>query len=169
MDGYRRDLFADPEALILCHGEALRALIGRRLSSSWVAWDVGKDARFVEAPVILDFEGWRLELDCYGVSTLSVTWNTLDVDVRPRFRSVDEPALGWRRDSISDAASVVGKTVTHVSLLQRLFGWESQSWVLVGVEFTFDEGFLSVHNGLDHNAMGTVPLLGEAFRRRSIG
>ena len=167
MEGFQRQRVGSVTELQRVHGEALRGLIGRRLDAVWVAWEEGGEAWLPDAPVVLEFDDRRLELDCFGVGTTSVTWETLDLHARPDVYGI----LGrWRANALPTFMAVAGKVLRDVGWLEYRFdrtlvGEHGNAWLFTGLEFVFDRGFLSVHNGLDENAFGTEPLVGQEFRR----
>ena len=181
MEGFEHDLVDGRTELLRRHSDALKALIGRRLSAVWAVWDVGDDAWLADAPLVLDFQGTRLELACQGLASISVTWGTLDLSRQPKLYDGDGFVLEWTSNAPPELAAVAGQVLRDIGWLEYRFettvvadresasvGDEYAAWVLVGVEFTFEDGFISVHNGLDENAVAATPLEGPQFRRGRI-
>jgi hypothetical protein len=100
MEGFERELIESPEEMQRKHGLALSGLVGRRLTAAWVVWDVEDDAWFSDAAVVLDFEGKRLELDCFGLASVSVTWDTLNLGTPPNWYGAEDLILEWRAGPI---------------------------------------------------------------------
>jgi len=96
-----------------------------------------------------------------------VTWETLDLHARPDVYGIRGR---WRANALPALTAVVGEVLRDVGWLEyspdrALVGEHGNAWLFLGLEFVFERGFLCVHNGLDHNAFGTQPLVGSEFRR----
>lgn len=59
-------------------GPRLAALAGRRLTGFAVVRFEDDDDRFADCPVVLDFDGTRVELCHWKPDQLSIGWNTID-------------------------------------------------------------------------------------------
>lgn len=152
--GYRPEWLVGGRAVEAAHGRRLRGLVGRRLSGVWVVWDTEDDEWFADCPVLLDFEGERLELNHKKFDELSVTWNQCD----PR-RPVVWPDfdLCWRDDALPEPASVLGRTLARVEFVEWI-GPDGRAGEGIDVAFAFEGGRrLTVFNALDENGLTLGP------------
>lgn len=67
------------------HGPRLRSLRGRRVVQTWIVWILDSDCWFADLPVVVVFDdGSQLEVCWQKFDELSISWNTIDVNVTPR-------------------------------------------------------------------------------------
>ena len=128
----------DMDELASEHGEKLSALLGRRLTRAWVIWDRVKDRWFPDGPVVLDFEGERLELAANDADEVSLAWNTIDV-ARPIGWSDEVLDLVWREDGLDAFARHRGARVLDARVARDPNG----------IAFTLETGELRVFNAVD--------------------
>lgn len=96
------------------HADELTSLVGTRLTGAWSIWTgEGIDDWFADMPVVLEFDGRRrLEVCWQKFDDLSISWNTIDLELPPR-AWVDESAwYQWRHVAFS---ANQGATVTEVA------------------------------------------------------
>lgn len=149
------------DAVAAHHGERLRGLVGRTLSSAWLLWDTELDEWFREGPVLLAFSGVQVEVNHQKFSDLSITWNTVDPTMRDSTSLPDEPPLVWRRDAVPELLALQGRTLTRVDLLELTWrdSWSRDDAVdlrrvaqgAVSPSFVFGDDRLTIRNGLDQN------------------
>ncbi|WP_106398876.1 hypothetical protein [Actinocorallia populi] len=156
INGYRPPRLCGFAAISEMHADRLRSLVGRRLSSVWVVWDLEDDSWFADCPVLLSFEGAQVEIDHSKFSDVSITWNEIDPlapviwpDSELEFR------LRWREDERAGMAALHGRALTAVELLE----WSGRDMAhgMVAVSFVFDDGRITVHNALDENGLELTP------------
>ncbi|WP_239675844.1 hypothetical protein [Natronosporangium hydrolyticum] len=139
------------------HGPRLQALAGRRLTRTWVVWDETADAWLADCPVVLDFDGERLEVNHQQRDLVSLTWNSIDLRQTPRWSVADqERKLGWRGDAPEAVAAAHGQQVAAVALLEWTGEDEARGSVAVGLRLA--SGWLTVYNALDENGLAFGPL-----------
>ncbi|MFE6306401.1 hypothetical protein [Nocardiopsis sp. NPDC057823] len=143
-------------AAVGAYGDRLRALAGRRLTRTWLVWDVEGDEWFADCPVLLDFEGEQVEVDHARLDDLSITWNTVDPAAPVRWPGF---TLCRRPDAHPAPNGLRGRELRGVDLLERKG--------CVDVRFRFDGGDLTVLNALDENELRFDPA--PADRRRDSG
>jgi hypothetical protein len=78
----------------------LRSLLGAQVADAWVVWNLEHDAWFADLPVVLQMEsGLQVEVCWEKSDDLSITWDTIDVSVKPK-------ALGGIAAQMAPAALV---------------------------------------------------------------
>jgi hypothetical protein len=93
------------------HADALRAVVGVRLSGAWVVRTEDGEL-FADMPVVLQLDdGRQLEMCWQKFDDLSISWNTIDLNVQPRGWIGD---LSWRRWGHPALQSNANETVTAV-------------------------------------------------------
>jgi hypothetical protein len=139
-------------SVLAVHGERLAALAGRTLRHVWGVWDLADDEWFVDAPVVLDFDGERLAVDHQKSDDLSLTWNAPDPT---RVIEDDWFRLAWRAEPFPELAHLVGRTLNRVELME----WHQYGRVMtVSVGFDLTPAWLTVENAGDENGFSyTVP------------
>jgi hypothetical protein len=76
--GYRPAWLTGHSAVAAAHGRRLTMLKGRRLTQTFVVWDLDEDAWFSDGLLLLAFEGEQVEVVHQKFDELSITWNTVD-------------------------------------------------------------------------------------------
>jgi hypothetical protein len=163
ISGWSPDWQQVPSDLLTEHRERLRALRGNRIDATWLVWINDLDEWFADLPIALQIGGQQLEICNQKFDDLSVTWNTIDVDVAP-IAWVDW-SLTWRRDAHAALQQAVGQTIRNVYLSEHLFTTsrvhppdplqqhDTSAWLLGGLVFELDSGYLHVFNALDENGL----------------
>lgn len=154
IEGYEPRYLTGRRAIAAAHGARLAALVGRRLSAVWLAWDRDDDTWFADAPVLLGFEGEQVELCHRRFWDLSITWNTVDPAGRPVWSDAGEPPfrLAWRDDVRAEPAALRGRELRSVELLE--WGTPDVADGMVAPRFVFTGGgAVTVSNALDENAL----------------
>jgi hypothetical protein len=152
------------EDLVAGHGVRLNALVGRGFGRVWGQVFVGDGEWCSTAPVVLDFDGWRLELAAEGWHRLYLTWDELDLAEVPDEYDTDDPDLevAWQELDRPELRRLTGLVVREVRVLRNDFRFEGvdgrrvEAWVLGGLEFVFepDGSALQVYNCLNELALG---------------
>lgn len=154
---------------------ALQGITGARLVEGWIAWNHEHDEWFADLPVVLRFEdGRQLELCWQKLDDLSITWNTIDVSVRP-VAWVTWP-LSWRASAHPSIVAVTGDLVERLAVTEHLFtttrlepGRESDTqsaWLIGGLWMETPTSGLHIFNALDENGLSND--LGERDARNRL-
>lgn len=140
-------------AITACHGDRLRALVGKTLTRAWLLWDVADDTWFANGPVLLDFDGEQVEIQHHKFDDLSVSWNSLNPRGPAHRLEFD---VRWRDDGVPALSSLHGQVLHEVELLE----WRGDDLArgMVAVGFVFPHGRVTVFNALDENGLSfTTP------------
>ncbi|MFD7416627.1 hypothetical protein [Kitasatospora purpeofusca] len=155
------------EAVREAYGARLAALVGRRLTGFAVVRFVEDGRWFADCPVVLDFEGVRVEVSHCYLDRLSIGWNDIDTTVAIANWEWFEFTPEWSGQD-ERLAPFVGRELREVALLE----WSPPEHVrdmargMVAVEFVFDDGHLRIANGLDENTVELDPAAPEYVRHR---
>lgn len=167
MSGWRPDFLPAHEQLQR-QAARLRDFVGDRLETAWIVWDLERDTWLADLPVVLVLnDGRQLEVCWEKFDDLSITWDTIDLAVKPR-AWVDWP-LEWRQEAHSAlaAAMPVGELVqvaatrssTHIRRSAERHDAD-RTWATTGLWFE-GPGGTGVHvlNALDENGLSSTPPL----------
>jgi hypothetical protein len=163
-----------PSELLARNGKNLRGLLGQQVWSSWILWNRHYNNWWTEWPVILGFEGQNLELCINNDNQLSITWHTIDV-TRPLFPNSSGSGVNlfWKENALADLVRVHGQRLKAIQIVEyqrritilrdaqnrKLTGKTINSdWLLIGMEFQFEESYLSIWNALSGIEMDGKPL-----------
>jgi hypothetical protein len=169
--GWRADWHSGAEQRERATAE-LFALVGRRVTATWVVWDPEDDTWFSDGPVVFVLDdGRQLELGWQKFDDLSVTWGTVDLATTPTWY---ERQVEWRRDALPPLRGVAGGTVTdlawteHTMVISRSRWWRrdgSTTWLVGGVWIGTDAGGVLVYDALDENGLADeLPTPGPGHR-----
>ncbi|WP_020578747.1 hypothetical protein [Actinopolymorpha alba] len=102
------------------HGRRLRSLVGRRLTQTWLVWDLNDDEWFVDCPALLDFDGERVEINHNKFDEVSITWNSADPRQPVTWPSFDDyhPRLAWRNDTPPELVALQGQRLRAIEFLE---------------------------------------------------
>ncbi|WP_083654274.1 hypothetical protein [Mycobacterium sp. GA-1841] len=156
--GYQPQWLVGRHAIAHAHGRRLHALIGRRLTRSWLVWNRVNDEWVADCPVLLDFEGEQVELTHQKVDDLSITWNS--IDPREPITYGEDPkdiSLAWRDDACLRLAALHGQKLHTVELLVWSRSETDFASDMVPVSFEFAHNRITITNGLDDNAIEFGP------------
>ncbi|MEU4512279.1 hypothetical protein AB0G05_22530 [Nonomuraea wenchangensis] len=149
------------------HGPNLAALGGRRLTGFAIVRFVEDGDWFADCPIVLDFDGVRVEICHWKLDELSIGWNSIDTTTAISDWEWFELTPAWS-SAHERLEPFVGEELREVALLE----WRPSSCDLadgtIAVEFVFDTGRFHIANGLDENSIE----LGEAdpeWVRHSLG
>ena len=182
MVNYSPNYLNSAQLVIESHQAAIKGLLGKSLTESWVVWELNENGWFNDAPIVLNFEGTRLELNYFGMSELSITFNTLSLSEKLNWYGLTNLDLVWREDSLKELVAVKGLHLKKVEVAEFLFetevvqnrntpelvGQKDADWLLSGLSFWFDEQHVSIHNGLDENAISFERPEGYNFRYHKV-
>jgi hypothetical protein len=142
----------------------LRALSGLRIAETWTVWNLEHDEWFADLPVVICVDrGPQLEVCWEKLDDLSITWDTIDVMVRPK-AWVEWP-LEWRQAAHPALAVMAGATLETVSATSFRFVTRNvadprdvhEVWLTAGLWLATDRGDLHIFNALDENGLATRP------------
>jgi len=151
--GYRPEWLSGRKAVAAAHGTRLGRLVGRRLTRTWVVWDLDEDEWFADCPVLLDFDGEQIEINHWKFDEVSVTWNTIDPARAPYWPDFH---LAWRDDAPDELVALVGQPCSAAELLLDL-DRDRKEGTIVSLGFGFPNGYLTIHNACDENGMEFLP------------
>jgi hypothetical protein len=80
IEGYEPAWQHDAEALAAVHRTRFVRLIGRKLRSSWLMWDMAERGWFADGPVILDFGMTHVEITHRKFDECAITWDQIDLN-----------------------------------------------------------------------------------------
>ena len=105
------NIIDDVSEFLKVHAEKLSSLRGRRLEKVWFVWSEEYGEWWPDGPVVLDFEGERLEFQ--GIKLMvSLTWNT------PGLLESLEAPFEWRASIPEHSLErVLGRTLEEIQLL----------------------------------------------------
>jgi hypothetical protein len=167
--------------LVREHGARLRELVGARVESAWLAWDASRDEWFADEAVIVRTEITTLEIVCWRLSDIMLSWGEIDTTLPPRWVGDWGPEfdLVWRRDATATLQRAVGQDIVGVCVIEHLHRTvvlrdrrtpaNVESWLLHGIEIELGEGVLSIFNALDENGISAERVTGADFRRTRAG
>ncbi|UQS22291.1 hypothetical protein L1857_05370 [Amycolatopsis thermalba] len=151
MEGFEPRWLSGLAAVRWEHGRRLAALVGRRLTAAWLAWELDGDCWWNDAPVVFDFGGEQLEISHRKFDELSITWNSIQV-TRPPADPMFQ--IAWRDDMCHRLTALHGQVLSSVALLE----WQGEQRDLgtgaVAVHLAFTSGgSVTVANALDENEL----------------
>jgi len=80
IEGYEPAWHHDAEALAAVHRTRFVRLIGRKLKSGWLMWDMAERGWFADGPVILDFGMTHVEITHRKFDECAITWDQIDLN-----------------------------------------------------------------------------------------
>ncbi|MEM8931759.1 MAG: hypothetical protein AAGE94_11335 [Acidobacteriota bacterium] len=148
------------------HGERLAAWRGRTLDATWVAWDLDENAFFADEAVILQIGGQQVQVVCWRLTDIALTWTTIDLDRPPAWVSDWGPEirLEWRIDALDPLRKARGATLLDVHLIEHRPRVDAEGWWLNGLQLTHTAGILGIFNALDENGITDRSLDSELVR-----
>ncbi|WP_033258819.1 MULTISPECIES: hypothetical protein [Kitasatospora] len=165
--GFDRVPLVGLDAVRRAHGERLAELAGRRLTGFAVVRFAEDGDWYADCPVVLEFDGRRVELCHWQLDGLSIDWDAIDTAA---------PITGWewaefipewsrRHDLLDDLR---GRELREAALLEwRPSDRRDVAAGTVAVEFAFADGErLRIVNGLDENRLERGPAHPEYVRHR---
>lgn len=175
--GYEPAVTDSVDQVMRVHGPGLHALVGRRLESA-TGLCFAIDGEWCSTqPLILDFDGRRLELVFDGFDQMYLSWDAIDIDAPIDTPEQDDPdqALAWADPHQAALDDVLGARVRQVRVLEHEFRFERvdgqrfHGWLLAGLELTFDEGRrLQLYNVVSELTLATRSADSDAWRRQVV-
>lgn len=158
ISGFSPTFLVGIDAVRQRHAARLAGLVGRRLTGFAVVRFAEDGDWFADCPVVLDFDGVRVEICHLKLHDLSIGWDTIDTSaaVSGWEQSEFTPQWSHRDDRLEP---FVGRELRGVALVERRppSGRCYLDVGTVGVEFDFGDGHearrLRIVNGLDENGI----------------
>lgn len=178
IESYNPHFYSNTSDIIVELGQELKKLIGKKILEVWTVYDINDNEWFADCPVVLNIEGIQLELCTTKLDELSITFNTIDMSEELNWYDIDDFKLEWRKECTPDLLLIKNKKVKNIELIEYNFrteaifskdnpksvGEQSTCWILNGLGFELEDGYFSVYNGLDENAISIEPDLSENIR-----
>ena len=150
ISGFQPSFLVGVDAIRQAHGSRLAALAGRRLTGFALVRFAEDGDWFADCPVVLDFDGIKVEVCHWKLDELSIGWDTIDtaatitgwesVELTPQWSHSDERLEPF-----------VGHELREVALLEWRPAERDLAAGSVAVEFVFADGCLRIVNRLDEN------------------
>ena len=153
IEGYEPAWHHDAEALAAVHRSRFVRLIGRRLKSGWLMWDMAERGWFADGPVILDFGVTRVEITHRKFDECAITWDQIDLN---------EPIdwyehFDWRPDPHAALRRARGKILKAVNVIELVTVAQWRPRILHAIEFLFEDARLAIYNAMDENGITDIP------------
>lgn len=179
-----RSIFvASPDDLLRRQGDKLKVLKGQPLEASWLAWDLEEDGPFMDEAVVLEIGGQKLEIVCWKLGEVAVTWNRIPLNRRPSLVCEwgGDFQLEWRKNCYPALNAAIGKRINDVEVVEYRYetkvmedrtnpenvGRYEVQWLLHGLRFVCDSVSFAVYNALDENGITLDNFGGPEFRLKS--
>ncbi|TCI90674.1 hypothetical protein [Tenacibaculum sp. M341] len=143
--------------------KVLKNLIGNKIDTFWLMWNVSQDEWLADGPVVLEINGDRLEFTAYQLDDFSLSINSFELTEKLDWYGMgDEMPLKWKEKANQLLSKNLDKKITAINILQYdFYGNKNESeYILVGIEFVLEKeseidqkNFFSIYNGLDQNAL----------------
>ncbi|MEU9859919.1 hypothetical protein AB0D99_03530 [Streptomyces sp. NPDC047971] len=165
ISGFQPSFLVGIEAVRQAHGPRLARLTGRRLTGFALVRFAEDGDWYADCPVVLDFDGVRVEVCHTRFDELSVGWDSIDTTAAITGWEWFELTPQWsHRDERLEA--FVGRQLDEVALLEYRPAGRDLAAGTVAVEFAFDTGRLRIVNGLDENHIEVGTARPEYVRHR---
>lgn len=135
---------------------ALAALAGRRLTGFALVRFAEDGEWFADCPVVLDFNGIRMEVCHSKLDELSIGWTTSDTAATITGWEWFELTPQWSHDD-ERLVPFIGQELREVTLLEWRPATRDSAAGAAAVEFVFGGGCLRIANGLDENRIEIGP------------
>lgn len=152
ISGFSPTFLVGLEAVRDTHGPRLATLPGRRLTSFAIVRFAEDGEWFADCPVILDFDGVRVEICHWKLDELSIGWNTIDTSAPITDWEWYELTPVWSGDD-ERLEAFAGQELREVALLEWRPSRYDLAYGTVAVEFVFDTGGFLIANALDENGI----------------
>lgn len=152
ISGFSPTFLVGLEAVRDTHGPRLATLPGRRLTSFAIFRFAEDGEWFADCPVILDFDGVRVEICHWKLDELSIGWNTIDTSAPITDWEWYELTPVWSGDD-ERLEAFAGQELREVALLEWRPSRYDLAYGTVAVEFVFDTSGFLIANALDENGI----------------
>jgi hypothetical protein len=153
ISGFEPIFLVGLEAVREGHGSGLAALGGRRLTGFALMRFIEDGDWFADCPIVLDFDGLRVEICHWKFDELSIGWNTIDTTAAVSGWEYVEQTPTWS-DADERLEPFVGQELREVALLEwRPSSGHDLANGTLAVEFILDTGRFRIANALDENSI----------------
>lgn len=172
--GYQPDWFDASDELMKHHGDRLASLIGLPLTSHYAVQDRQRGDWFEDGPIALVFGDEQLEIACWKMSEVAVSWGQIDVTESIDWYGTDLD-LRWQANWLPPISQALGHRVTGVWITENVHRGlrangasanDPRNWWLKGVEIGFGSNHLHVFNNDDEIGVEYGPPLDTVWLRR---
>jgi hypothetical protein len=153
IEGYEPEWQHDAEALAAVHRHRFARLIGRRLQSGWLMWDIAERGWFADGPVILNFGSTQVEITHRKFDECAITWDQIDTGLPIDWYE----HFDWRPDPDATLRHARGRRLQAVSIIEMVTTADWRPRILHAVEFLFEGARLAIYNAMDENGLTDVP------------
>jgi hypothetical protein len=153
IEGYDPEWHYDAEALAAVHRHRFARLIGQKLQSSRLMWDIAERGWFADGPVILDFASTQVEITHRKFDECAITWDQIDMRVPIDWYE----HFDWRPDPHAALRNARGRRLRAVGIIELITVAEWRPRILHAVEFLFEGARLAIYNAMDENGLTDVP------------
>ncbi|MCM3488956.1 hypothetical protein M3689_06490 [Alkalihalophilus marmarensis] len=161
LNTYSPRFISNPVDLVAEHKEKLVALTGKTIKSIWIAWDHQSNRWLREMPVVIEAGNEQIELCANRIGEYSITFNTINLEFAP-----SSMQISWEENKLNEIHRVLNQEIrstemiestVHISCLKedQLSGKVAVDYVIDGIGFNLERGYLAVCNGLDENIILT--------------
>ncbi|WP_368503899.1 hypothetical protein AB3N04_17520 [Alkalihalophilus sp. As8PL] len=173
---YKPQFFRDPIHLLAEHKDRLIAQKGKQIRNIWVAWDYKKDEWYKELPVVVEVDNCRIELCANRIGEYSISFD--EINIASGLEDYHKK-LKWEKNKLGCLHKVLNQRIrsieliestVHVSYLKedQLSGKVTIDYVIDGIGFNLDDGYLAICNGLDENLIMTKNTHDKTIKRTNI-
>ncbi|MYS11393.1 hypothetical protein GTW71_34330 [Streptomyces sp. SID6041] len=152
ISGFEPTFLVGLEAVREHHRPRLAELGGRRLTGFALVRFAEDGECFADCPVVLDFEGVRVEICHWKFDELSIGWNAIDTTAAITGWEGSEFTPVWT-SADERLEPIVGQDLREVSLLEWRLPGRDLADGTIAVEFAFAAGRFRICNGLDENTI----------------
>ncbi|GAA2579310.1 hypothetical protein GCM10010435_65390 [Winogradskya consettensis] len=156
IEGYDPEWQHDAVALAAVHRARFSRLIGKKMVSGWLMWDLAARGWFADGPVILGFGETNVEITHRKFDECSISWDQVDMSAPVDWYGTGIE-LDWRADPHPALRKVRGKALREVNIIERTTNAQWRPRILHAVEFLFDRGRLAIYNAMDENGIADIP------------
>jgi hypothetical protein len=158
LPGYEPQRLSGAATVIGAHAAALRRLVGRPLTRTWLAWDLARDCWFNDYPVLFDVGGTQLEVLRQNANDLCLTFDSVD----PRAPIVPPVSaaglrLAWRSSPTHELALLAGAELTGVEVLEWTDRSNAGRTGRTALSLRFGDAWLTVDSPASHNGLAFEP------------
>jgi hypothetical protein len=156
LEGYNPEWYHDATALADVHRARFKQLIGEKLLTGWLMWDMNERGWFADGPVVLGFNEANVEITHRRFDECAITWDQVDMTAPPDWYGTGIP-LDWRPDPHAALRGARGRILREVNIIERTTPSPWRPSTLHAVELLFDRYRLSIYNAMDENGLSETP------------
>ncbi len=158
------------EDFILNNHSKLKNLIGKKIKESFVIWELNDNEWHSDGVVVITLEDCNIEICNKNLNELSVTLDEIDLSIDLESYDCEEYGkidFEWRKDNLEQLNRIKGRTIEEIEIINYRFksatiynksvldkvNEHHVDYLLNGIGFKLDEGYVSVFNNLDTNGI----------------